>query len=273
MKKIIITGILVLLVIVFLYWQDNVISTTKLTIKNTKVPDAFKGYKILQISDLHNKDFGEQLAKKSQELAPDIIVLTGDLVDSRRTNIQTALNQVEKLVDLAPIYYVNGNHEARIDSYQDLVAGLKELKVTVLENEKLTLVKDTATIDLIGLNDRKFFPSENSGEQKEQMVETLQQLVSSEGFQILLAHRPELIEDYAKSRVDLVFSGHAHGGQARLPFIGGLYAPEQGFLPEYTAGKYTSDATSMVVSRGLGNSLFPFRVFNRPELVLITLDN
>lgn len=275
MKKLIIIGILVLLGLVFFYWQDNDLTVSKLTIKNDKIPNAFKNYKIVQISDLHNKDFGERLAEKTTELAPDLIVLTGDLIDSRRTDIEVALNQVSKLASIAPIYYVNGNHEARIDSYQELTVGLKELGVIVLENSAVTITNGDAAFQLIGLSDQDFFTSDAGKTPEANMLATLNRLDQNEeeSFQVLLAHRPELIESYADSGVDMVFSGHAHGGQVRLPFVGGLFAPDQGLLPKYTAGKYTQDDTSMIVSRGLGNSLFPLRVFNRPEIVEVTLDN
>ena len=202
---------------------------------------------------------------------PDIIVLTGDLIDSRKTDIGVAGSLAEKAVEIAPTYFVTGNHEARIDGYDELRNNLIAAGVTVLENEAVAIEKDGDEITLLGVNDPSFQTDYLIGDSASVVQSALDGLADDEQYTILLSHRPELFETYADASVDLVFSGHAHGGQFRIPFLGGVIAPNQGFFPKYDAGLYTQGNTNMVVSRGLGNSLFPFRVNNRPELIIVEL--
>lgn len=275
--------ILFLLILVgFLFWQNNAITTNNLKYKSDRLPDEFKGFKILHISDLHNKEFGnsqKELIKKTNKIDPDVIFITGDIIDSRRTSedeIYIAMNYVKEAVKIAPVYYVSGNHEFRSGFYNEIKVELKEAGVNVLDNDasNITLGKDT--ISIMGLSDITFslrnYKNINIQRDIEDKLSTLK-LMNNDNFSILLSHRPELISSYAASNMDIVFSGHAHGGQIKLPFIGGLIAPDQGLFPKYTEGMYVYDDTSLIVSRGLGNSLFPFRIFNRPELVVVTLDN
>ena len=263
---------------VFFNYQNNSITINEIEFKNDNIPDSFKGYKILQISDLHNKEFGnsqEKILSKINKINPDIIVVTGDLIDSNNTNVDVAMKLINKSISISPIYYISGNHEAWSTSYNELKSKLEDSGVIVLENEKTQLLKGSDTIDIIGLSDTSFISSdllEYAGNVKtEKLLNTLSE--NSSNFKILLSHRPELFDTYSNSSVDLVFSGHAHGGQFRLPFIGGLVAPDQGFFPKLTEGIHTSNNTTMVISRGLGNSIIPFRLFNRPELVVVTLLN
>lgn len=251
----------------FLYWQNNGLILTQTTYTK-KVPKGFDGYKILQVSDLQNKCFGqnqERILEKIRNAAPDIIVITGDLIDRNRTNLDTAMIFVEGAVNIAPVYYVSGNHEHQSGYFEELAEELTEAGVTVLENGKSVLQKNGDMIELIGLADKRVNPY------YQEVLATLLKGSEEDAFQILLSHRPELFEAYVASGVNLAFTGHAHGGQIRLPFIGGIFAPNQGFFPVYTSGVYQKKNTAMVVSRGLGNSTFPFRIFNRPELVMITL--
>lgn len=251
----------------FLYWQNNGLILTQTTYTK-KVPKGFDGYKILQVSDLQNKCFGqnqERILEKIRNAAPDIIVITGDLIDRNRTNLDTAMTFVEGAVNIAPVYYVSGNHEHQSGYFEELAEELTEAGVTVLQNGKSVLQKNGDMIELIGLADKRVNPY------YQEVLATLLKGSEEDAFQILLSHRPELFEAYVASGVNLAFTGHAHGGQIRLPFIGGIFAPNQGFFPVYTSGVYEKKNTAMVVSRGLGNSTFPFRIFNRPELVMITL--
>lgn len=266
-KKIIIAVILVLFIGLFIIWQNNHIGISEIEVNNSKIPKSFNGYRIVHLSDLHNKDFGSnenKLIVKTKNAEPDIIVITGDLIDSRNTNIEVAIEFIKEAVKIAPIYYVSGNHEARSDVYDELSEKLKESGVTILDNELVEIVEDGSIIKLSGMIDPSFgngsFLDKRTG-------------IDTSKFNILLSHRPELINMYADKDIDLAFTGHAHGGQIRLPFIGGLVAPDQGLLPKYTSGLYTLKDTSMIVSRGLGNSIFPIRVFNRPEIIVVTLNN
>lgn len=260
----------------FFRWQNNSIAINKIVVKNDKVPETFNGYKILQISDLHNKEFGakqHKILEKIEKINPDIIVVTGDLIDANNTNIDIAMDLINGAINIAPIFYVSGNHEAWSGSYNNLKYKLEEVGVIVLDNKKTEVFKDNNSIDIIGLSDTSFINQdwlEYSGNmQTENLLNSL--IEKNSNFKILLSHRCELFEIYSGSDVDLVFSGHSHGGQFRLPFIGGLVAPDQGFFPELTEGIHTSNNTSMIISRGLGNSIIPIRIFNRPELIVVTL--
>ena len=262
--------VIVIAGIVFCLWQNNDIVSTNITYENSKIPVSFDGYTIVQISDLHNKLFGSKQARlltKIDKAKPDIIVITGDLIDSNHTNINVAMELVNRAVKLAPVYFVSGNHEAWSGVYSELKQKLMDAGVIVLDDEKLKIEEDGSYIDLIGISDPSF-PSDGElvGEKLEGLVESNEQL-----FKILLSHRPELIEIYASNNIDMVFAGHAHGGQVRIPFVGGLIAPNQGIFPKYTSGTYTMNHTTLVVSRGLGNSVVPIRIFNRPEIISVTL--
>lgn len=250
----------------FFYWQNNGLMLTSMTYRGD-VPKAFDGYKILQVADLQNKVFfpkQKALLRKIQKANPDIIVITGDLLDRNRTDVESAMGLIRAAVKIAPIYFVSGNHEHQSGQWEILAEAMTQAGVTILENGKSVIARNGETITLLGLADKKVNPY------CQQVLHTL--LADREsGLSILLSHRPELFEMYAEEGVDLVFTGHAHGGQIRLPFMGGLFAPHQGFFPRYTEGMFEKDGTVMVVSRGLGNSTFPLRLFNRPELVAVTL--
>lgn len=250
-------------------WGNFALEVNEYVIRSEHVPDAFSGFRIVQVSDLHNAQFGEgnsKLLSLIEGAGPDIIVITGDLVDSRNTDIETALEFARAAVKIAPVYYVTGNHEARIRKFTQLIKGLEQAGVTVLRNEKLRLERAGETITLMGVDDPSF--------QLRSMDAVLEGLAEgSDGFTVLLSHRPELFDIYVERGVDLVFTGHAHGGQFRLPFVGGLAAPNQGLFPEYDAGLYRSGTTNMLVSRGIGNSIIPVRFNNRPELILVELEH
>ena len=203
--------------------------------------------------------------------------ITGDLIDSRRTNrtnLEAALHFARKATQIAPVYYVTGNHEALSPQYSELKAGLEEAGVILLEDKAIQLEQVGEKITLIGLSDPSFtIPDDRLGEVPAMIRTKLDRLADPEegSYTILLSHRPELFDVYAASQIDLVFSGHAHGGQFRLPWIGGLVAPNQGLFPQYDAGLYTSGSTQMFVSRGIGNSIIPLRFNNRPEIVVAEL--
>ena len=273
---ILISIILLFLISLYLYYENNYLQVSFYTIESNKIPKEFDGFKITQISDFHNtksQKLTNDLVKEIKNSKPDIIVLTGDLIDSYKLNINIAISFVKKINNIAPIYYVTGNHEARIESYEELKDKLEENKVIILDGKLEIIKKDNGEINLIGIDD----PSFNFNTYRDDSTIIQDSLGSIQydknNFNILLSHRPELIETYAKNNFDLVLSGHAHGGQIRIPFIGGLIAPNQGLFPNYTSGIYEMDKTKMIVSRGIGNSILPFRVNNRPELVVIELKN
>ena len=258
-----------LLLAAFLYWQDNGLMLTKMAYEGD-IPQNFNGYKILQVSDLQNKVFGRNqkpLLKKIHESSPDIIVITGDLLDRHegRTDVDSAMDFINEIIHIAPVYFVSGNHEHQSGEYDALLEELIAAGVTVLDNGKSIIDRNGETITLIGLADKSV------NQYYDKMLHTLM-TGQEDSFNILLSHRPELFETYVKENIDLAFTGHAHGGQIIIPFLRqGVFAPHQGFFPKYTEGMHEKDGTVMVVSRGLGNSSFPFRIFNRPELIEVTL--
>jgi len=256
-----------LALVTFFIWQNNDVVLSNIDWACRKVPPPFDGFKILLVTDLHGKRFGrgqKRLLNMVAACRPDIVAITGDIVDSRRKKTEGALEFVAQAARIAPVYYVTGNHEWQYGRYHALKEQLLASGAAVLDNAFVTLQKGEAQIHLAGVNDPAF-GSKNA------FKKSLRRLTELPGMKILLTHRPEEIALYAAYGFDLVLAGHAHGGQVRLPFIGGLYAPGQGVFPRYTSGIHSMKETAMVVSRGLGNSLFPLRVFNRPELVLVTL--
>ena len=274
-KLIIALAILLIILMIWTIWGNTALELNKHTIESNKIPKAFDGYKIAQVSDLHNAEIGEEnerLLAMIEAAEPDIIAITGDMIDSRRTNIETALDFAEKAVKLAPCYYVNGNHELRVLEYEELKKGLLELGVVVLENESTKINIKNQEIMVIGISDPSLEANELWSVEEEVVNDHLGELIKvDDNYKLVLSHRPELLEIYCEAGADLVLTGHAHGGQIRLPFVGGIIAPHQGFFPKYDGGLYIKEETNMIVSRGIGNSLFPLRFNNRPEVVLIEL--
>ena len=264
-----------LALIAWIIWGNTAMELNTYTISSSKLPQSFDGYRIAHVSDLHNAEMGkdnEKLLSRLRDADPDMIAITGDLIDSRHTDIEVALQFIRAAAKIAPCYYVTGNHEARVNEYGELKAGMEAAGVTVLEDVRTEISMEGETITLIGVNDPSYQTDYLFGDAESVMNAKLEDLhTENDGFTILLSHRPELFDTYADHDIDLILSGHAHGGQFRLPFIGGLVAPNQGLFPEYDAGIYTEGNTNMLVSRGVGNSILPFRINNRPEVILIEL--
>ena len=270
----VILAILLLVLVLWTIWGNVTVGVTHYSITSNQLPDSFDGFKIAVVSDLHNARFGSdnsQITRKIEEEHPDIIAITGDLVDSNRTDTETAIALVHKLMQIAPCYYVTGNHEAWIGKqFSELEEMLFAENVQILHDEVIQLEKNGQTIQLAGLDDPDF-TERDTAVQQSMLQPKLNQMNLSDEYCILLSHRPETFVAYVEENIDLVLSGHAHGGQFRLPFIGGIVAPNQGLFPKYDAGKYTRNNTTMIVSRGIGNSIIPIRFNNRPEIVVIEL--
>ena len=278
MTKICIPSIIFVVLLIWTIWGDTALTVSTIKISSNHIPDSFSGFRIAQISDLHNAQFGKnniKLLELLSENEPDIIVITGELVGAGHTNIKVAIDFVKEAVSIAPVYYITGNHEASLSQYDELKTGLEMIGVIVLEDKAIQLEQDNETITLIGLSDPNYTVKGDMYGEVPAMVRTkLNNLADTESsYIILLSHRPELFESYVSCNIDLVLSGHAHGGQFRLPFIGGLIAPDQGIFPKYDAGLFTNGSTNMIVSRGLGNSIIPIRFNNRPEVIVIELLN
>ena len=232
--------------------------------------EGLDGLKIAQISDVHSADIQGKLQRALREAAPDLIVFTGDLVNREDRDLSCALSLAAMAAQIAPAYYAPGNHEADNPCYPELREGLEEAGITVLENESIQLWYRGARVNIIGLLDLAFHPQGRTAA-REELPGLIQDLSAPGALNVVLSHRPSLMEEYADSGADLVFSGHAHGGQVRMPLIGPLFAPDEGALPDYTAGTYLAGETWVVVSRGLGNGTpFP-RLWNAPELVVVTM--
>lgn len=261
---VLIIAVLFVFICIWTVWGNITIKTTYFSISDKNIPTSFDGYKIAQISDLHNAEFGDENSDIIEILKnekPDIIVFTGDLIDSNHTDIDIAMDFLEKAIKIAPCYFVTGNHEYWLGNvYDEVEKRLKECGVNVLRNKQIKLERNGGYIQLIGVDDPNFTTRS--------MTETLSEFPMNE-YTVLLSHRPEIFDTYVESGVDLVLSGHAHGGQFRLPFVGGLVAPDYGFFPEYDSGKYIKNNTTMIVSRGVGNSIIPVRFNNRPEVVIV----
>ena len=277
-KTVLIVAVLIILCLgIWTLWGNIALEVNEYEIVSDRIPEAFAGFRIAQVSDLHNKDFGEgygQLLTLLSQINPDIIVVTGDLIDSRQTDLDIALEFAWQAGKIARVYYVSGNHEARVPEYEDLKIGLVKAGVVILENQKVQITREGESITLMGIDDPSFQEDYLFGDSESVARQAIENLKNeSDGYTVLLSHRPELFDLYVDTGMDLVFSGHAHGGQFRLPFIGGLVAPNQGLFPKYDAGQFTEDNTTMIVSRGVGNSIIPIRFNNRPEIVLVTLRN
>lgn len=262
-KRLIISGITATAVFAFCCWQNSMLTISRYSYASAEISKELNGFKIVQISDLHNKRFGKdqwRLLKKTADLEPDIIVITGDIVDSNHTNIDNALEFAEGAAEIAPTYYVTGNHEHWLDDdeFESLIAGLRESGVVILDDKQIEIEKNDAHFSLIGLDDLSL-----DGNVLKNMN------LDDDEFNILLAHEPQYIVGYSMANIDLALTGHAHGGQFRLPFIGGVVAPDQGFFPKYTEGSHMSGGMTMIISRGLGNSIIPVRLFNFPEIVCV----
>lgn len=245
-------------IIFFCWYSNSKFSVTEYEVESPKVTLPFR---IVHLSDLHAKRFGarnRRLVAAVKRARPDIIVFTGDIIHLyRKPGEEAAIELVEQLASVAPFYYVSGNHEMRYKNYREFSVKLADAGAVILENEYVM----THGVALVGLGCANL--------KNNKIFEITPEF---DCFKILLAHEPQYLARYARAGYDLVLSGHAHGGQWRMPFTGqGVYAPGQGLLPDLTSGEHICGSTLMIISRGLGNSEFPLRIFNRPEVLVIDI--
>jgi predicted MPP superfamily phosphohydrolase len=254
---------IIILVTIFLYVSNNWIENSEYVIKSDKLSDSVK---IVHLSDLHGKQFGKENVKLFENITkqnPDIIVFTGDLIDASRNNhIEESIQFLERLSVNTPVYYIRGNHEYNSIKYQDIMRQLSEIegKFYFLEGDFHRIKVKNQNLCVLGLDTIK--------------EEVIDDFLSEDGYKIILNHYSEnFLENANLSQLgaDLVLTGHAHGGQWRLPIIGGVYSPGQGFNPKYYQGMSEKYGSTHIISRGLGNSIIPIRVFNRPEVVTIVI--
>lgn len=223
------------------------------------------------VTDFHSSDNADDVVAMVASCAPDAVLLVGDLFDDDTQNRPTerTLSLMRQLSALYPCYYVSGNHEAWTGEMDALYQQTEEAGVTVLRMSSGVLTVRGQRIALCGIPDPYEMVFSGAPDTEEQLRQALED-VDSADFTVLLAHRPELLAKYAQFPLDLVVSGHAHGGQVRIPgVLNGLYAPNQGWFPKLAGGAYTQDGTTLIVSRGLAVRTWLPRIFNRPEVVLV----
>ena len=223
------------------------------------------------VTDFHSSDNADDVVAMVASCAPDAVLLVGDLFDDDTQNRPTerTLSLMRQLSAQYPCYYVSGNHEAWTGEMDALYQQTEEAGVTVLRMSSGVLTVRGQRIALCGIPDPYEMVFSGAPDTEEQLRQALED-VDSADFTVLLAHRPELLTKYAQFPLDLVVSGHAHGGQVRIPgVLNGLYAPNQGWFPKLAGGAYTQDGTTLIVSRGLAVRTRLPRIFNRPEVVLV----
>lgn len=261
---------------VFLYLQNNIIDITKYNLKYDKADEPIR---IVQLSDLHSKPF-KKVLKKIDEIKPDIICITGDYINDREKNKKKMLKYAKALVARAKVYYITGNHERRLENFDELMDELSKVGFIVLLN-RVSIYNDKGfEIDFLGLDENQanfddYMARKKGTFEYKDMSPYFKQFNELGGYKIVLSHFPENFEgvkemNYSQYDFDLQLSGHAHGGQFCLPFIGPVYSPGQGLKPKYAKGSF-GNRPKLIVSRGLGNAEFPFRLFNHPEINVINI--
>ena len=279
-------GIFILMYL-YIKYNVNTLEVTKYVVENKKVPKEFDGYNIVQISDLHSKLFGEnnkKLIQKIKSLNPDIVVVTGDLIDGENNNYNVALDFMKEISKLYRVYYIIGNHEQKSlikkykDEYKDYFNKLHQIDFVNLDNNKVEIVKGDSNINLYGLTVpyscyKYLFDNQETTSIDIDFLEEKLGKVDREQFNILLAHTPFYFDEYEKWGADLTLCGHVHGGIVRLPIVGGLLSPDRKFFPKYDLGEYTKNKSTMIVSKGLGGAKVLIRVNCKPEIVNIKLKN
>ena len=268
-RRVVIVLLILALLLLFFWWQQEGVRTQTVEVDAPGLPAAFDGLRIVQLSDLHGKEFGEdneKLLNKVAALQPDLIAITGDLID-REEQLEMIPALAEGLAAIAPTYYVTGNHEWAVRRVNDLKQLLTDCGVRVLTNGYEVWEKDGATLAIVGVDDPNGPADQTTGD-------VLRDAIDAD-YTILLAHR-DTVEEYADWGYDLVLCGHGHGGIFRIPLLDkGLLGTDRQLFPEYDGGLYplTEDSWCFV-SRGLGSNTVPFqafRLFNRPDLPVLVL--
>lgn len=255
---------------------DKRLETTNFNISSEKIPESFSGFKIVHLSDAHSETI-PGLINRIREEKPDIIVCTGDMTDDDKKSFMPTVSLTKRLVKIAPVYMVTGNHDLARPDFKVLAEILAKLGAVFLKNERVVLTRGESKISLSGIDDSVFLTGKNI---KKHIDSAMQELGKTDLYDILLFHRANLFEFLDGGGFDLVLAGHMHGGQMRLPVVGGVASPKSSimsdsklFRPKYFAGAYTYSDMTMIVSRGLGNPMLIPRLFNPPEMVVITLNH
>lgn len=260
--------VLAILVILTLIALDERLTLRTYTVASPKLTAEVR---LAVVTDFHSSDNADDVAAMTASCAPDAVLMVGDMFDDDTQNRPTerTLSLMRQLSALYPCYYVSGNHEAWTGEMDALYQQTEEAGVTVLRMSSGVLTVRGQRIALCGIPDPYEMVYSGAPDTEEQLRQALED-VDSADFTVLLAHRPELLAKYAQFPLDLVVSGHAHGGQVRIPgVLNGLYAPNQGWFPKLAGGAYTQGGTTLIVSRGLAVRTRLPRIFNRPEVVLV----
>lgn len=271
-RKVLLALVILAALALFGYWQCWGLQVTETAVTLSALPDEFDGLRIVHLSDLHGHEYGqdsETLAALVARQSPDLIVITGDLID-RESQLDMVPALADRLTAIAPVYYVTGNHEWAAGAGRSVKALLREHGVTVLDNRYVLLEQGGSAIVLAGVDD----PNGLAGQKTPEALYQELQAEYPGAFTLLLAHRNTLFGRYAAAGYDLVLSGHGHGGIIRLPFTDGLIGTDRRLFPTWTAGVYREGESTLFVSRGLGSNTTPFpgfRLFNRPDLAVLTL--
>lgn len=260
--------VLAILVVLTLIALDERLILRTYTVVSPKLTAEVR---LAVVTDFHSSDNADDVVAMVASCAPDAVLMVGDMFDDDIANRPTerTLSLMRQLSALYPCYYVSGNHEAWTGEMDALYQQTEEAGVTVLRMSSGVLTVRGQRIALCGIPDPYEMVFSGAPDTEEQLRQALED-VDSADFTVLLAHRPELLTKYAQFPLDLVVSGHAHGGQVRIPgVLNGLYAPNQGWFPKLAGGAYTQDGTTLIVSRGLAVRTRLPRIFNRPEVVLV----
>ena len=272
-RRILVFLLLVLFCAGFFRWSNRSLQVERFTYASSRLPQGFDGCTIVVLADLHGAVFGkdnQRLLDTVSDQAPDMILLAGDLLDRiRETPHSYAVDLGRRLSAIAPTYFVTGNHEWALPDVPELKDGLEAAGVTVLDNRFVTLDRGGDQILLAGVDDPNGYADQKT---PEELAEEIRREQGEDVPWLLLAHRNNLFADrYSSLGAALVLSGHGHGGMIRLPFTDGLISVERTLFPSYTAGFYEENGSTALISRGLGNSGPSFRLFNRPQIAVLTL--
>lgn len=288
-KEVLISGVIVLMGgYVYYKYKSEDIEIASYEVQNRKIPKVFNEFKIVQISDLHNRSFGidnDILLEKIDKLKPNIVCITGDLIDSTNEDFSIALKLIDELSRKYQVYNIIGNHEQKVminkykELYKDYFKQLKSKNIISLENEKVKIQIGNDFINIYGLVvPYKYYPylfNKNYKNKKldfnKNDIEKQLGKINNKEYNVLLAHTPFFFEGYSNWGADLVLAGHVHGGIIRLPIKGGLLSPNREFFPKYDLGEYNIDKSTMILTKGLGGSRMIPRVNCKPEIVEITL--
>lgn len=271
--------LIMFVVLLLIYISNNILKVKRYNIKTNKIPDEFNDFKIVQISDVHSKMFGENnsiLINEIKKINPDIVVMTGDIIDDSTENVVEYVRNFEPIFKLYPTYYSIGNHERKLGykKYKLYIDTLKENGVNVIINGSVECKRNNSTIVISALKFRENMqPKVLTEKRKNKYISYMKVKLSSidqNNYNVLLTHDPENFLMYEKLKVDLIFSGHVHGGLIRLGKIC-LLSPRRKLFPKYGYGKHKINNTTLIVNSGMGNASIPIRMFNRPEIVLVTL--